>query len=239
MKLSIVQKYLVAFVLMILFVSQWPTVSAFADEDPNKSVSDYWSTDKDNVVDKDSNTEKKELENDTNEPTADRPSEGNAVGSSVGDYIRVMVALLFVVGLLFGLLKLVNRKNRLYDKNRFMKNMGGISLGQHKSVQLVVIGESYYLIGVGDDIRLLKEITDPAEIDTLVEFYKGDDMELATGMLSKILVKMTGKSKNGPSTQTEDSSDFGDIFKKRLDEMKDERNRHINRLTEEERNQDE
>ena len=54
----------------------------------------------------------------------------------------------------------------------FMKNMGGISLGQHKSIQLVVIGESYYLIGVGDDIRLLKEITDPAEIDKLIEFYE-------------------------------------------------------------------
>ena len=46
-----------------------------------------------------------------------------------------------------------------------MKNMGGISLGQHKSIQLVVIGETYYLIGVGDDISLLKEITDPEEIN--------------------------------------------------------------------------
>ena len=84
------------------------------------------------------------------------------------------MAFVFVVGLLFGLLKVINRKNRLYDKSRFMKNMGGISLGQHKSIQLVVIGESYYIIGVGDDIRLLKEITDPEEIDTLVEFYKGE-----------------------------------------------------------------
>ena len=53
-----------------------------------------------------------------------------------------------------------------------MKNMGGISLGQQKSIQLVVIGEAYYLIGVGDDIRLLKEITDTEEINKLVEFYK-------------------------------------------------------------------
>ena len=85
----------------------------------------------------------------------------------MGDYIKTLFALVFVIGLLFGLLKFVNRKNRLYDKNRLMKNMGGISLGQHKSIQLVVIGESYYLIGVGDDIRLLKEITDPDEIDKL------------------------------------------------------------------------
>ena len=77
-------------------------------------------------------------------------------------------------------------KIKLYDKNRLMKNMGGISLGQHKSIQLVVIGESYYLIGVGDDIRLLKEITDPEEIDKLVEFYEEDSTESTHGMLRSI-----------------------------------------------------
>ena len=41
-------------------------------------------------------------------------------------------------------------------KISLMKNMGGISLGQHKSIQLVVIGETYYLIGVGDDIQFIK-----------------------------------------------------------------------------------
>ena len=104
---------------------------------------------------------------------------------------------MFVLGLLFGLLKFVNRKNKLYDKSRFMKNMGGISLGQHKSIQLVVIGESYYLIGVGDDIRLLKEITDPEEIETIVEFYEGESTEIATALGCSIdyLLKMTGKSK--------------------------------------------
>ena len=77
-------------------------------------------------------------------------------------------------------MKFINRKNKLYDKTRLMKNMGGISLGQHKSIQLVVIGETYYIIGVGDDIRLLKEITDPEEIKTLVEFYEGESTETAT-----------------------------------------------------------
>ena len=102
----------------------------------------------------------------------DRRPNKTAVGLSAWDYIKTLFALVFVVGLLFGLLKFVNRKNRMYDKNRLMKNMGGISLGQHKSIQLVVIGETYYLIGVGDDIRLLKEITDPEEIDKLKSFYE-------------------------------------------------------------------
>ncbi len=239
MKLATVQKYFFAFLLTIHLVPQLAVVSVYADDDPNKPVSDYWDTDKDGDVDKKSDTEEINLEADMNAPIADPSSEGKAVGSSVGDYIKVMVALLFVVGLLYGLLKLVNRKNRLYDKNRFMKNLGGISLGQHKSIQLVVIGESYYLVGVGDDVSLLKEITDPEEIDKLVEFYKGDDLEVAKGMLSRILEKLTGATKNVPTSQSDESADFGNLFKTKLDEMKEERQRHISRLTEKERNHDE
>ena len=172
--------------------------------------------------------------------TTDTDSKKEAkVGVSAWDYIRTIFALAFVVGILFVLLKFVNRKNRMYDKNRFMKNMGGLSLGQHKSIQLVVIGESYYLVGVGDDVSLLKEISDPEEIDKLIEFYKGDDLEVAKGMLSRIIGKMTGASTKDPTTKTEDSADFGDLFKTKLDEMKEERQRHISRLTEKERNHDE
>lgn len=239
MKLPTVQKFLLTFLLTILLVPQLAIAPVYAVDDPNKPVSDYWETDNDSDADKKSETEKVDLETDTNAPIADPSSDGKAVGSSVGDYIQVMVALLFVVGLLYGLLKLVNRKNRLYDKNRFMKNMGGLSLGQHKSIQLVVIGESYYLVGVGDDVSLLKEISDPAEIDKLVEFYKGDDLEVAKGMLSRIIGKMTGVTSKDSTTKTEDSADFGELFKTKLDEMKEERQRHISRLTEKERNHDE
>lgn len=241
MKLAAVQKYLLTFLMTILLVPQLAIMPVYADDDPNKSVSDYWGTEtvKDNDADKKSDTEQLDLETDTDVPIADPSSDGKAVGSSVGDYIKVMVALLFVVGLLYGLLKFVNRKNRLYDKNRYMINIGGLSLGQHKSIQLVVIGDSYYLVGVGDDVSLLKEITDPEEIDKLVDFYKGDDLEVAKGMLSRILDKLTGTSKKAPTSSSGESADFGNLFQSKLDEMKEERQRHISRLTEKERNHDE
>ncbi|HJF31060.1 MAG TPA: flagellar biosynthetic protein FliO [Sporosarcina psychrophila] len=237
MKSSIVQKYLSALILVILIVSQMPYASVYADTDtdPNKPVSDLFNTDPETDTDND-------IENNMDTitpPAADLPADKSDVGSSAGDYIKTLFALLFVLGLLFGLLKFVNRKNRLYDKTRLMKNMGGISLGQHKSIQLVVIGESYYVIGVGEDIRLLKEITDPDEIDKLVEFYEGDNAETTTGMLNRILAKVTGKSKSDSNIRTEESPDFSNIFQSRLEEMKEERKRHISRLTEKERNRDE
>lgn len=160
------------------------------------------------------------------------------VGVSAWDYIRTLFALAFVVGLLFVLLKFVNRKNRMYDKNRFMKNMGGLSLGQHKSVQLVAVGDKYYLIGVGEDIRLLKEITDDDEITALIEHYEEVDASPATGWLEQIFSRISKmkKSSNEPEDKT---TDFSQVFKSRLDEIKEERKRHISQLTEKERDKDE
>ena len=239
MKSSIVQKYLSALILVILIVSQMPYATVFADTDtdPNKPVSDLF--DKEPKTDVDTDTDVENNKDAITPPAGDLPADKSDVGSSAGDYIKTLFALLFVLGLLFGLLKFVNRKNRLYDKTRLMKNMGGISLGQHKSIQLVVIGESYYVIGVGEDIRLLKEITDPDEIDKLVEFYEGDNAETTTGMLNRILAKVTGKSKSDSNVRTEESPEFSNIFQSRLEEMKEERKRHISRLTEKERNRDE
>ena len=230
MKSTIVQKYLSVFMLIIVLVSQLPYASVHADTepDPNKPVSDLFNEDSKIDTSKDTLTK----------PAKNLTTDKN-VGSSVGDYIKTLFALVFVLGILFVILKFVNRRNRLYDKTRLMKNMGGISLGQHKSIQLVVIGESYYLIGVGDDIRLLKEITDPAEIDKLVEFYAGDSTEVASGMLNLILAKVAGKLKSDSNVKTEESPDFNTVFQSRLEEMKEERKRHISRLTEKERNRDE
>jgi len=235
MKSTNVQKYLSAFFLIIFLVTQLPYASVYADTDadPNKPVSDLFNKDPEKDTDADENL--------LTPPSADDLTTDKAdVGSSAGDYIKTLFALVFVLGLLFGLLKFVNRKNKLYDKNRLMKNMGGISLGQHKSIQLVVIGESYYLIGVGDDIRLLKEITDSDEIDKLVEFYAGDtSTEIASGMLNRILAKVAGKSKKDLNPKAEETTDFGTVFKSQLEEMKEDRKRHISRLTEKERNRDE
>ena len=235
MKLAYVQKVFLIVLFLTLLGSQLPLMSVHAEDESDKSVADF--LDEDKVGD----VEKKEIELDKEPSAADRETDGAAVGPSAGDYIRVVIAFVFVIGLLFGLLKFINRKNKLYDKTRLMKNMGGISLGQHKSIQLVVIGETYYIIGVGDDIRLLKEITDPEEIKTLVEFYEGESTETATatGMLNRLLLKMTGKQAADQAGQAEEQTEFSQLFQSRLDEIKEERKRQVNRLTEKERDRNE
>lgn len=50
-----------------------------------------------------------------------------------------------------------------------LQNLGGIQLGQQKSVQVIRVGDRFFIVGVGDSIQLLDEIRDEAEIQQLVE----------------------------------------------------------------------
>ncbi|MEK3935069.1 flagellar biosynthetic protein FliO [Sporosarcina sp. FSL W7-1349] len=230
MKSMLVRKIGFAIFLVATLMASFPAVLIHAETDPNTTVLDYYDSD---------SGEEQQVDMNSEEPAADRTEDGAAVRLSAWEYIKTFFALLLVVGLLFALLKFMNRKNRMYDKTRLMKNLGGISLGQQKSIQLVVVGESYYLIGVGEDIRLLKEITDPDEIEHLIAFYEAGTSDAASGILQNILDKVAGKKPADPEQGSVVEADFSDQFKARLDEMKEERKRQIRRLTEKERHPDE
>ena len=126
----------------------------------------------------------------------------------------------------------------MFDQHRLMKNVGGLSLGQQKSIQLVIIGETYYLIGVGDEVRLLKEITDPDEIEALESYFNEDEHATPPGLANKLLT-MLPLAKGDASDEGNQPTDFKKMFTSRLDELKEERKKHLNRLAEKESRKDE
>ena len=230
MKYLVTRKNVLVVIFLIFLLGTLPNSSTLADdnvffctENPDKCDDDKAPTTVDPTSDK----------------GADDSEKSSTVGLSAWDYIKTGFALAFVIGLLFALLKFINRKSRLYNKTQLIKNVGGISLGQHKSVQLIVVGNQYYLIGVGDDIRLLKEITDHAEIDKLTEYYEESGESLTEGWLVRIITWFSELRKERAGHSNSESTDFSNVFNTRLEEMKEERKRQISQLTEKERNKDE
>lgn len=217
--------------LMIAIMFAGTNPAAFAETDQNKSVFDCVENSKDC-------DEQLDQLNSPEEPAADSSQEEKAVGYSLGDFVRTFLAFLFVIGLLFVLLKFINRKNRMFSQHRFMKNVGGLSLGQQKSVQLVMIGDKYYLIGVGEDVRLLKEITDEKEIENLEAYFQDDEMKAPPTVLTTLFKKVTGQ-KEEPQEDKGSDTDFNQLFTTRIDEMREERKRQLKRLEEKERRKDE
>lgn len=90
------------------------------------------------------------------------------VGSS-GDMFAALVKVIFflivIIGIFLLVMKVLAKKKWSWTSGRSaLRTIGGLPLGQNKSVQLVQIGTSIYVLGIGDGVSLIHKIDDPEEI---------------------------------------------------------------------------
>lgn len=172
-----------------------------------------------------------QTEGEVNTPSVDEKDilEQKPPSVSIFDFIKMIFALLFVLALLYGALKLINSRNKL-DSGRSVENIGGTNLGNNKSLQLVKVGNSVLVVGVGDSINLLKEITDEQEREQLIQSYRdrSENMTITSDKLSGVVEKFKGlkKTKNKSSFSALLQDQLGQLSKdrkKKLTEMDDKK----------------
>ncbi|AXH98710.1 hypothetical protein DV702_02645 [Sporosarcina sp. PTS2304] len=212
-------KWLLVFFLCVVF-----TPLAHADTDPDISVSDCIGK----GVDCSSKDSTKDQINEPAESTDD-VTEITPTGLTAWDYIRTLLAFIFVIGLLLWLLRFMNKRNRTFDQNRLMTNLGGVPLGQHKSIQLVKMGNHYFVVGVGENVQLLREIEDPDEIADLLARYDQEGSEVRKGIMSQLYERFFSKINSGTNKET---SDFSSLFTSKMEEIRADRKQQIDRLKE-------
>ncbi|MDQ8091258.1 MULTISPECIES: flagella biosynthesis regulatory protein FliZ [Bacillus amyloliquefaciens group] len=182
---------------------------AFAAESDNSTVNEWF--------DKQS-TNKTEKKNDTSKQTADQEI-GDASASSVSafDFVKMIGALLFVILLIYGFVKLMNKRNRLLKPFQYVENIGGTSVGQNRSVQLIKVGNSVLVVGVGETIQLLKEIEDEKEREAILSQYE-------ESMSSKVeWTKLVNPRKDGEKKPQTMLPSFSKALKEQLNELKQSR----------------
>lgn len=136
---------------------------------------------------------------------------GQVSGNMFVNFLKLILALALVLALIYFLLKLVNRKNKLFQRHHTLENMGGISLGPQKSMQIVRIGKQYYVVGVGENVDLLTEITDQQTIEELLAKENSGEFNTAD-LVNTILGKKNGKE---PANK-QGKEDFASVFSKEL-----------------------
>lgn len=138
--------------------------------------------------------------NESIQPSKEEASSPPGVG--LLDVVKMIAALLFVVGLLYFLLKFVNKKSQAYQKSQFIHHFGGTSLGGNRSIQLVRVGDSILIVGVGENVQLLREIDDEEEYKAFLEHYneQSEQMLQSKGVLTKWLTKRKSPHKRDSST---------------------------------------
>ncbi len=152
---------------VFLFLTFGTQLVVKAEVDSNESVEQYLK----NNNSKDEKDSEAIIE-ETPDTTETTEPVSAGVSVTAWDYIKMVLALLFVIALLYGVLRFVNSRNKTFQTNQLIQNLGGVGVGQGKSLQLMQVGNSIFLVGIGDDITLLKEITDPVEIENLTKIYE-------------------------------------------------------------------
>lgn len=161
-------------------------------------------------------------------------TESASVSMGPWEYIKIMLSLVIVLALLIGVLKFLNKRNLNYQQNSIVRNIGGLSVGAQKSVQLLHIGNQLYIIGVGDDVHLIKEITDPAEVEQILAFYNDKQTSIGSTPYIAELLKKKSTKKNKKQAQN-----FGNMLNQRLSEIKKERSEELSRWKEKESDKNE
>lgn len=153
------------------------------------------------------------------EPAEETPAEPVEVApveekSLAGILIQLVLYTLLVVAMIYGLIKFLAARQKNLMPNQAVKLMGGTPLGNNKSLQLVKVGGQMYLIGVGDEVNLIKEFSDAAEISSIEK-----DFENQQPALSKNLVDFT-KKKIGNFSKDPQKKGFDQLFNQSLNKQK-------------------
>lgn len=215
MKCSSMKKMIGLFscLFIIYFHSPFQVLANGLDQTASECIGEKKNCDEDvSGIEKEEITEKKE------------PSSVTII-----DFIRMIAALLFVILLLYLLLKFINKKNLSNQSTHLVKNLGGVSVGGKNSVQIVKIGNEIYILGVGDEVRLIKEITD----ESMVEQYMNQYEQQMTHMNQPIdLVKKWLSTRNQSQNVKSDEKDFQTHLSEQLRDFKESRRKTIEKLEE-------
>lgn len=137
-------------------------------------------------------------------------------------FVKVILVLAIVIALIYFLLRFVNARTRSFSDGRAIRNVGGISVGSNRSVQLVKVGKRIFVVGVGETVSLLKEIGDTEEVQELLEENHREDV------IDHSIWKFRDwlKQKTSPETG---KGHFKTMFEDRLKQMVQERKQTLDK----------
>ncbi|MFK2825007.1 flagellar biosynthetic protein FliO [Bacillus sp. B190/17] len=164
-------------------------------------------------------------------------TEERAVGVTIWDFIKMIGALAFVLALIYFLLRFVNQKSRSYQQSKMIQHLGGSPLGGNRSLQIVKVGDRVLVLGVGENIQLIKEIDDEQELTRFIEHYSHqmDQMLQPQDVITKLISKW--KSKETQNVEKQDQ--FKQMFERQLGEIKQSRKQMISKMSSEEKKRNE
>ncbi|MDQ0899803.1 MULTISPECIES: flagellar biosynthetic protein FliO [unclassified Paenibacillus] len=147
-------------------------------------------------------------------PTSEFPTTDSF--NSFGMIVKVIFFLVLIILLFFVLIKYIAKKNKGMMFGNSIRSLGGVPLGQNKSIQIVEIGHSLFVVGVGENIQLLDKINDADEVAYISELLtSSQDDRVGFGAISNWISKLSVRKKE-IEEEVEITSSFQQVFHDRL-----------------------
>ncbi|TDF98355.1 flagellar protein [Paenibacillus piri] len=174
---------------------------------------------------------------------ADKPEFGYPGGSTADTMwmvVKVIFFLILIIGIFFVIVKFLSQKNKFLF-GRSLRSLGGLPLGPNKSIQVVEIGRSLYIVGVGDNVQLLEKVEDAEEVAYITEMLTNSSSMNTVSF--ETLSGWLGKRKNKreqDDIQIEESdvtATFQQVFHNKMQHLSD-RKKMMEQLLVDDKNQD-
>jgi flagellar protein FliO/FliZ len=133
---------------------------------------------------------------------------------------QVLFALILIIGIFYVIIKFLSQKNRFVLFGRAMRNHGGVTVGQGKSLQLIELGHSLYLVGTGDNVQLLDKIEDPDEIAYILStMHSVPPAGKARAWLDNWLTRIKVRKQEQQEELIDETSEFQDLFLQKMQQV--------------------
>ncbi|WNS44800.1 flagellar biosynthetic protein FliO [Paenibacillus sp. MMS20-IR301] len=139
-------------------------------------------------------------------------------GNPLLSLLKVVFVLAVIVVLIVLLIRFLGRRNQSLMSGRSIRTLGAMGLGPNKSVQVIELGSSLYLIGVGENISMMDKITDPAEVALIISAFE-DQASAADNFMTPLIGKIRSRLRGDvPSQEIElnETSSFYETLQSKL-----------------------
>jgi flagellar protein FliO/FliZ len=121
------------------------------------------------------------FQKESDDQPADRDADSpltEAPKSSTGLYLlQFFGSFILIIGLLYFVLRFVSKKAK--QGGGVFHALGGHSFGNNRSMQMVMVGDTLYILGVGDNVNLIRAVPPGDEQTSLLETVAVKPLDLS------------------------------------------------------------
>jgi flagellar protein FliO/FliZ len=144
-------------------------------------------------------------------------------GSTFFMLVKLIFMLGIVLAILFFVLRFIQKKSVSFQDGKNLQSLGGMGVGQNRSVQLIKAGNSVLVVGVGDTVTLLKEITDEDEVKTMLEQRPAQQVSTITNQLKSKWLSRQETPKTTEEVSKDQTTNFKNVLTSLMSERKEQR----------------